>query len=41
MAVVAVLVATSVWEWWLVLSRRKLPVVHEAPYVESAYATGD
>src|SRR5256886_10647373 len=41
MAVVAVLVVTSAWEWWLVLSRRKPPVVHEAPYVESAYATGD
>jgi carbon starvation protein len=41
MAVVAVLIVTSVREWWLVLSRRKPAVVHEAPYVESAYATGD
>jgi len=41
MGVVAVLVVTSVWEWWLVLSRRKPPVVHEAPYVETGYATGD
>jgi len=41
MAVVALLVVTSAWEWWLVLSGRKQPVVHEAPYVESAYATGD
>jgi carbon starvation protein len=41
MAVVGMLVLTSVWEWWLVLSKRKLPVVHEAPYVERAYATGD
>jgi carbon starvation protein len=41
MAVVAVLILTSVREWWLVLSRRKPAVVHEAPYVESAYATGD
>ena len=41
MGVVAVLVVTSVWEWWLVLSRRKPPVLHEAPYVETGYATGD
>jgi carbon starvation protein len=41
MAVVAVLILTSVREWWLVLSRRKPAVVHEAPYVESAYAAGD
>jgi hypothetical protein len=25
-------------EWWLILSKRKAPVLHEAPYVESAYA---
>jgi carbon starvation protein len=41
MAVVTVLIVTSLREWWLVLSRRKVAVVHEAPYVESAYATGD
>jgi carbon starvation protein len=41
MGVVAVLLATSVAEWWLVLSRRKPAVVHEAPYVGSAYAAGD
>ena len=40
-SIVAVLLATSVWEWWLVLSRRKQPVIHEAPYVRSAYAAGD
>jgi len=41
MSVVAVLLVTSVAEWWLVLSRRKAAVLHEAPYVESAYAAGD
>ena len=35
-AVVAMLVFTSAREWWLVLSRRKPAVVHEAPYVPSA-----
>ena len=33
MAVVAILVFTSAREWWLVLSRRKPAVVHEAPFV--------
>src|SRR5436189_105361 len=41
MTVVTVLIVTSVREWWLVLSRRKTAVVHEAPYVETGYATGD
>ncbi|HXQ28220.1 MAG TPA: carbon starvation CstA family protein [Gemmatimonadales bacterium] len=41
MGIVAVLVGASVWEWWLVLSQRKRPQVHEAPFTESAYATGD
>jgi carbon starvation protein len=41
MAVVAVLIVTSLREWWLVLSRRKPAVVHEAPFVETGYATGD
>jgi carbon starvation protein len=41
MAVVALLIVTSALEWWLVLSRRKPAVVHEAPYVQSAYAVGD
>jgi carbon starvation protein len=35
MAVVAMLVFTSAREWWLVLSRRKQAVLHEAPFVES------
>jgi carbon starvation protein len=38
MAVVALLIVTSAREWWLVLSRRKAAVVHEAPFVQSAYA---
>lgn len=41
MAVVVVVIAASAREWWLVLSKRKAPVVNEAPFVESAYATGD
>ncbi|HUK22765.1 MAG TPA: carbon starvation CstA family protein [Gemmatimonadales bacterium] len=41
MSVVVLLVVSSIYEWWLILSRRKAPVLHEAPYVESAYATGD
>ncbi len=41
MAVVAMLVVTSAREWWLVLSRRKPAVVHEAPFVPTALASGD
>ena len=41
MIVVLALIATSVWEWWMVLSKRKAPLVHEAAYVASAYALGD
>jgi carbon starvation protein len=41
MTVVTILIVTSVREWWLVLSRRKAAVVHEAPCVETGYATGD
>jgi carbon starvation protein len=38
MSIVSLLVLSSVREWWLILSRRKAPVLHEAPFVESAYA---
>ncbi len=38
MAVVAMLVITSAREWWLVLSRRKPAVVHEAAYVPTGLA---
>jgi len=41
MAVVVVVIAASAREWWLVLSKRKAPAVNEAPFVETAYATGD
>jgi len=41
MAVVTVLIVTSLREWWLVLSNRKPAAVHEAPYIETRYATGD
>ena len=36
MGVVAMLIFTSAREWWLVLSRRKPAVLHEAPYVEAS-----
>ena len=41
MGVVVVVIAASAREWWLVLTKRKAATVNEAPYVESAYATGD
>src|SRR6266545_424992 len=41
MAIVVVLILTSLREWWLVLSKRKAAVVNEAAYVETGYATGD
>ena len=40
-AVVLLLLAISVREWLLVLTRRKAAVVNEVPYVASAYASGD
>ena len=39
--VVAMLVVTSAREWWLVLSRRKPAIVHEAPFVPTGLAAGD
>ena len=41
MAVVAMLVITSAREWWLVLSRRKPAVVHEASFVPTTLVAGD
>jgi carbon starvation protein len=41
MAVVAMLVITSAREWWLVLSKRKAAVIHEAPFVPTALGAGD
>ena len=41
MAIVVVVIFASAREWWLVLSKRKAATVHEAPFVETAYATGD
>src|SRR5882724_7932032 len=41
MAVVALLIFTSAREWWLVLSRRKAAVAHEAPYVPTTLVAGD
>jgi carbon starvation protein len=41
MAVVVLVILASAREWWLVLSRRKAPLVTEAPYVETALAAGD
>jgi len=41
MAVVVLVILASAREWWLVLSKRKPATVHEAPFVETAYAIGD
>jgi hypothetical protein len=41
MFVVVLVIAASVREWYLVLARRRPSVVHEAPFVPSALATGD
>jgi carbon starvation protein len=41
MSVVLLVVAASVREWWLVLSRRKPATVHEAAYVESVLVQGE
>jgi len=41
MAVVVVMIVASAREWWLVVRGRKPAVVHEAAYVETAYAAGD
>jgi carbon starvation protein len=41
MAVVLVVIAASAREWWLVLSKRKAPMVNEAPYEETAYALSE
>jgi carbon starvation protein len=35
MAIVAVVIATSMREWLLVLAQRKAPVMTETPFVES------
>ncbi len=41
MSVVVLVMAAAVREWILILNGKKEPVVREAPFVESAYATGD
>jgi carbon starvation protein len=41
MLVVAIVLIASMREWWLVLSRRKVPAVTEAAYAESAFSAGD
>jgi len=41
MVIVTLLIVTSLWEWWAVLTRSKPAVTREAPFVESAYAAGD
>src|SRR3989475_97376 len=41
MVIVTLLIVTSLWEWWAVLTRRKPAVTGGARYVESAYAAGD
>jgi carbon starvation protein len=41
MAVVVLVILASAREWWQVLSKRKASKVNEAPFVQTAYATGD
>ena len=41
MLVVVLVILAATREWMLVLGGKKEPVVREAPFVESAYATGD
>jgi hypothetical protein len=41
MLVVVLVILAATREWMLVLGGKKEPVVQEAPFVESAYATGD
>jgi carbon starvation protein len=41
MAVVGLVVIASLREWWLVWRKRKPAQVNEAPYVETAFASGD
>ncbi len=41
MAVVVVVIVASAREWYMVLSRKKAPVVSESPFVATAYAAGD
>ena len=35
MAIVLVVIGASAREWYLVAVRRKAPMLHESPYVES------
>ncbi len=41
MVVVVLVIAASVREWLLVITKRKSATVYEAPYVPSQFATGD
>ena len=39
MAIVVMVIAVSVWEWYLIVSRRKPAVLAESPFVASALVT--
>ena len=41
MAVVALVVAASLYEWYMVLTKKRPAVLREAPAMPTAYATGD
>ena len=41
MAIIVVVILASAREWWLVLSKRKAPRVSEAPFVQTAWQSGD
>ena len=38
MTIVLVVIAASAKEWWLVAAKKKAPRVHEAPFVQTAFA---
>ncbi len=38
MVVVVLVIIAAAWEWYLILWRKKRPVLQEAPFVQSAYA---
>jgi carbon starvation protein len=40
-SLVLLLLFEAIWEWWRILSGRKVAVLHESPYVRTQYAKGD
>jgi carbon starvation protein len=38
---ILILLAEAFWQWYGILARRKVPVLHESPYVATQWAEGD